>query len=91
MATSTSFTDIQGQYLAFIHAYSLVTGQPPAEVDMQRFFGVTPPSVHNMVKTLERLGLITRAPRQARSIAVLVPEDELPRLRQPIKITGPRY
>ena len=93
MATSASasFTEIQGQYLAFIHAYSLVMGQPPAEADMQRFFGVTPPSVHNMVNTLERLGLITRTPRQARSIAVLVPEDELPRLRQPIKITVARY
>ena len=91
MATSASFTDIQGQYLAFIHAYSLVMGQPPAEADMQRFFGVTPPSVHNMVKTLERLGLISRTPRQARSIMILVPEDELPRLRQPIKFTGARY
>jgi hypothetical protein len=29
MATSTSFTEIQGQYLAFIHAYSLVMGSPP--------------------------------------------------------------
>ena len=45
----------------------------------------------NMVKTLERLGLITRAPRQARSIAVAVPEDELPRLRQPIKSSGAEY
>ena len=53
MTTSTSFTEIQGQYLAFIHAYSLVMGQPPAEADIQRFFGVTPPSVHNMVMTLE--------------------------------------
>ena len=88
---SPRFTDTQGQYLAFIHAYSLVIGQPPAEADMQRFFGVTPPSVHNMVKTLERLGLITRTPRQSRSIAVLVPEDELPRLRRPIKITGAGY
>lgn len=83
MATAASprFTELQGQYLAFIHAYALVNGRPPAEADMQRFFGVTPPSVHNMVKTLERLALITRAPRQARSIAVAVPEDELPRLR----------
>jgi Mn-dependent DtxR family transcriptional regulator len=47
-------------------------GQPPAEADMQRFFGVTPPSIHNRVKTLERLGLITRTPR----------------LRQPIKSSG---
>jgi DNA-binding MarR family transcriptional regulator len=93
MATSASprFTELQGQYLAFIHAYALVNGRPPAEADMQRFFGVTPPSVHNMVKTLERLGLITRAPRQARSIAVVVPEDELPRLRQPIKSSGAGY
>ena len=87
MATSSSlrFTATQGQYLAFIHAYALVNGRPPAEADMQRFFAVTAPSVHNMVVELERRGLITRVPRQPRSIAVSVPEDELPRLREPIK------
>ena len=63
----------------------------PAEADMQRFFAVTPPSVHNMIKELERRGLITRVPRQPRSIVVSVPESELPRLRQPIKITGEKY
>jgi DNA-binding MarR family transcriptional regulator len=93
MATvaSTRFTELQGQYLAFIHAYALINGRPPAEADMQRFFGVTPPSVHNMVKTVERLGLITRAPRQARSIAIAIPDDELPRLHQPIKTSGAGY
>ena len=93
MATSAAsrFTETQGQYLAFIHAYALVNGRPPAEADMQRFFGVTPPSVHNMVLELERRGLITRIPRQARSIAVSVAEDELPRLRQPIKTTVAGY
>jgi len=91
MATSPRFTELQGQYLAFIHAYALINGRAPAEADMQHFFGVTAPSVHNMVNTLARLGLITRAPRQARSIAVAVPEDELPRLRQPIKTTGSGY
>jgi DNA-binding MarR family transcriptional regulator len=92
MATSApSFTDIQGQYLAFISMYTLVNGQPPAEADMQRFFGVTPPSVHNMVMALERKGLITRIPRQARSIAVAVAEESLPRLRQPIKTSVARY
>jgi hypothetical protein len=87
MATSPSsrFTATQGQYLAFIHAYTLVNGRPPAEADMQRFFGVTPPSVHNMIVELERRGLITRVPRQPRSIAISVADDELPRLRQPIK------
>ena len=60
MATPSSprFTDTQGQYLAFIHAYALVNGRPPAEADIQRFFAVTPPSVHNMIKELERRGLI---------------------------------
>jgi tetratricopeptide (TPR) repeat protein len=28
------FTSKQGQYLAFIHAYTLVNGRPPAEADM---------------------------------------------------------
>jgi Mn-dependent DtxR family transcriptional regulator len=92
MATSPSqFTETQGQYLAFISMYTLVNGQPPAEADMQRFFGVTPPSVHNMVMGLERKGLITRVPRQSRSIAVVVAEDELPRLRQPIKTSVAGY
>ena len=93
MATSPSrrFTETQGQYLAFIHAYTLVNGCPPAEADMQRFFGVTPPSVHSMIVELERRGLITRVPRQARSIAVSVGDEELPRLRQTIKTTAARY
>ena len=93
MATSQSprFTETQGQYLAFIHAYTLVNGRPPAEADMQGFFGVTPPSVHNMIVELERRGLITRVPRQPRSIAISIPDDDLPRLRQPIKTTVSGY
>ena len=38
------FTEKQGQYLAFIHAYCRIMGQPPAEADMQRHFKVTPPT-----------------------------------------------
>ena len=54
------FTPRQGQYLAFIHAYTLVNGRPPAQADIQRFFQLTPPSVHQMLLTLERGGLISR-------------------------------
>jgi DNA-binding MarR family transcriptional regulator len=78
-----SFTDKQGQYLAFIDAYTRVHGRAPAEADMQRHFGVTPPSVHQMVLTLERAGLIRRQPGLARSIQMLVDPDRLPRLRPP--------
>src|SRR3546814_13144510 len=52
MSSSESrFTDKQGQYLAFIDAYTRVNGRPPAEADMQRHFRVSPPSVHQMVLT----------------------------------------
>jgi len=85
------FTDKQGQYLAFIHAYTLVNGRPPAEADMQRFFGVTPPSVHRMVVELEQRGLIRRLPRQSRSIEVALDPTDLPRLLQPIKTTVAGY
>jgi DNA-binding MarR family transcriptional regulator len=47
------FTEKQGQYLAFIWAYSQINGRSPAERDLQRYFGVTPPSVHQMVTTLD--------------------------------------
>jgi DNA-binding MarR family transcriptional regulator len=89
------FTPKQGQYLAFIHAYTLVLGRPPAEADMQRHFGVTPPSVHQMVLTLEHAGLIRRQPGVARSIEVLVNPQDLPPLRprndQPVISSVPRY
>src|SRR6202023_4285285 len=72
-----SFTSKQGQYLAFIYAYTQVNGRPPAEADLQRFFRVTPPSVHQMVLALERAGLIRRQPGVPRSIDVLVDPDHL--------------
>jgi DNA-binding MarR family transcriptional regulator len=83
MATSASppFTDIQGQYLAFIHAYTRLHRRPPAEADMQRFSGVTPPSVHQMALSLERAGLIARQPSVPRSIEMLVDPQDLPALR----------
>jgi Mn-dependent DtxR family transcriptional regulator len=82
-SASARFTDKQGQYLAFIHTYVLLNRQPPAEADFQRFFCVTAPSVHQMIVQLERRGFIRRTPRQARSIELLLPADQLPTL-QPI-------
>jgi DNA-binding MarR family transcriptional regulator len=72
------FTEKQGQYLAFIYTYSHMFRRPPAETDMQRHFQVSPPSVHQMVVTLVRNGLIQRQPGVARSIQVLVDSKDLP-------------
>lgn len=89
------FTPRQGQYLAFRHGYTLVNGRPPAQADIQRFFQVTPPSVHQMLLTQEQDGLISRRPGVARSIAVLVDRSTLPELQpgygQSVKFTATRY
>ncbi len=67
--------------MAFIYAYTRLMRRPPAEADIQRYFEVTPPSVHQMVLTLERAGLIRRRPGVARSIELLVAPESLPVLR----------
>ena len=75
-----SYTARQGQYLAFIYYYSKIHLCSPSEADMQRYFRVSPPAVHQMVLSLEKLGFIERAPGQGRSVKLLVPRDQLPDL-----------
>lgn len=75
------FTELQGQYLAFIATYTKLHRRSPAEADIQAYFRVTPPAVHNMILTLERRGLISRTPGAPRSIRVLVSADLLPPLK----------
>ncbi len=91
--TALAPTPKQGQYLAFMHAYTCLMRRPPAEADMQAHFGVTPPTVHQMVLSLEKHGFIRRQPGVARSIHVLLPPGSLPPLEpaQPIKTTVSRY
>lgn len=80
VARTLPFTPLQGQYLAFMHTYEGIHGCAPAEADLQRHFGVTPPSVHQMVVTLERKGLITRVAGAARSIKLQIAPATLPPL-----------
>ncbi|HUA82647.1 MAG TPA: hypothetical protein VMB85_02230 [Bryobacteraceae bacterium] len=75
-----TYTEKQGKYLAFIYYYTRLNGRPPAEADMQRYFNVTPPSVHQMVLTLEIKGVIERTPGQGRSIRLLIEREQLPDL-----------
>jgi DNA-binding MarR family transcriptional regulator len=77
-ARPAPFTAKQGQYLAFIWAYSQINDRAPAEADFQRYFKVTAPSVHQMLKTLDQIGLIQKQPGVARSIQLLIPPQELP-------------
>jgi DNA-binding MarR family transcriptional regulator len=88
MKPMATFTHRQGQFLAFIHLYRRLHRQGPAELDMVKFFRVTPPSVHGMVVKLEELGLITREPGVARSARVAIPEEEVPPLEE---VEGPPW
>ena len=75
-----NLTPKQGQYLAFIYYYTKILGQPPAEADFQRYFRVSPPSVHSMIVTLDERGFISRERGRARSIKLLVNREDIPDL-----------
>lgn len=80
MKVSEEPTSTQGQYLAYIYYYTKIMGRPPAESDMQRYFRVSPPAVHSMIKTLDKRGFITREPGRGRSIKLLVDRKQIPEL-----------
>ena len=74
------YTTKQGQYLAYIFYYTKIHGVAPSQADMQKYFNVTAPVIHQMILKLERSGFIERSPRIARSIKLLLPRNELPDL-----------
>ena len=74
------YTPKEGQYLAFIYYYAKIHGCAPSEADMQLYFRVTPPVVHQMVVRLTTKRLIDREPGVARTIRLLLSRQELPDL-----------
>jgi hypothetical protein len=72
------FTPTQGRYLAFIQAYINSHGYPPAESEIATAMCVAPPSVNQMVKTMEKKGLLLRQPGQPRALRILIPASEIP-------------
>ena len=75
-----AYTPKQGQYLAFIYYFTKIHKKAPSEADIQRYFNVTPPTVHQMILSLERQRFIERTPGQARSIRLLLGSEDLPDL-----------
>ena len=74
-----TFTVRQGQFLAFIFYYTKVNRRPPAESDIQQYFAVSSASTHQMIKGLVEKKLLQKVPRQARSMRILVEEEQLPK------------
>jgi len=78
--TKQKYTPKQKQYLSFIYYFTKLIGVPPAEVDFQRYFKTSPPTIHNMILKLEEKGFIQRKPKTPRSIKLLLLRAELPDL-----------
>lgn len=74
------YTPKQGQYLAFIFYYTKLHRHAPSEADIQDYFKVSPPTVHQMILSLEKHQYIERTPGQARSIRLLLTREHLPDL-----------
>jgi hypothetical protein len=83
-----NFTARQGQFLAFIHLYQKLHRRAPAELDLRKFFLISPPSVHSMIVKLDELGLITREAGVARSMRITVPVEQIPELEE---VAGPPW
>lgn len=77
---AAAFTPRQGQFLAFIYYYTKLNRVAPAEADFVRYFEVSAPAVHLMIKKLHADGWISRTPGQGRSIRLRVPREQLPDL-----------
>ncbi len=75
----------QREYLEFIARYILRFGISPAELDIERHFLVSAPSVNQMVQTLERQGFITRKRGIPRSITIV---DHTHRLVRPHQVAA---
>jgi len=61
-----TYTARQGQYLAFIYYYTKIHRQSPAEADIQHYFQMSPPAIHQRIGNLKKLGLIVRIPGKGR-------------------------
>jgi repressor LexA len=79
-ASRVAYSARQGQYLAFAYYYHKLHRRAPAEADFQAYFAVSPPAVHEMLKTLERRGFIARTKGAARSLQLLLRPDQIPDL-----------
>jgi len=75
-------TKRQAEYLAYIYYYTKLHGRAPAEHEIMNYFKVSPPSVHQMVLSLEKNSFISRIPGQSRSIEITIPEAELRELKR---------
>ena len=85
--TEPTPTPTQGRYLSYIHAFTDGFGYPPSESEIAKAMAVSPPSVNQMMKTLEKKGFIRREAGVPRSIEILISLDGIPKWRKRVTTT----
>ena len=63
-------TKRQEQVLEFIRSYTRESGYPPSVRDIGEEFGLSPATVHDHLKALERKGYLDKTPNRSRSLSV---------------------
>ena len=63
-------TKRQEQVLEFIRSFSRENGYPPSVRDIGKEFGLSPATVHDHLKALERKGYLDKKPNRSRSLSV---------------------
>lgn len=79
-ATPGDFTPRQGQFLAFIHNYTKVSGQAPTDRDLERYFKISSSGVREMIERLEWGKFVACSDGKPRTLRVLIPAEQLPEL-----------
>lgn len=70
----------QGQYLSFIYYYRKLNKKAPSYLDFEIYFESSPANVNNMIKIIEKKGLIKKERGKARSIELCLNRDQIPDL-----------
>jgi hypothetical protein len=71
-------TPRQGQYLSYVHHFTLINRRAPTPAEIMTYFDVSLSAVNQMLSTLEERGFIYRIPYQPLNMRVLVSPQELP-------------
>ena len=70
-------TPIQSQLLTYIREFTVEAGHAPSFAEMSQALGRSKGNIHQIVESMELLGVIRRLPNQSRSIVLVERLDRL--------------
>lgn len=79
-ATPGDYSPRQGQFIAFIHHYTKVSGQAPTDRDVERYFKISSSAAREMIERLEWGKFVACSDTKPRTLRVLIPAEQVPLL-----------